>query len=206
MAVPLRVGLTGGIGSGKSTVAQMLVELGAHLVDTDAISRQLTADGGAALLAIQQTFGDAVFDGAGHLNRAALRELVFRDDGQRRRLESLLHPLIGEQAQQQAAAGLLNGAPMIVFDVPLLAESAHWRVRVDRVLVVDCNEATQVQRVLTRPGWSEDAARRVITTQTARATRRAIADAVLFNDGISVDELRAQVHALWAVWKGPQGV
>jgi dephospho-CoA kinase len=147
MAVPLRVGLTGGIGSGKSTVAQMLVSLGAHLVDTDAIARQLTADGGAALPAIQQAFGDAVFGGAGHLNRAALRERVFSNDEQRRRLESLLHPLIGEQAQQQAAVGVLIGAPMIVFDVPLLAESSHWRGRVDRVLVVDCNEATQIQRV-----------------------------------------------------------
>lgn len=206
MVTALRVGLTGGIGSGKSTVAQMLVELGAHLVDTDAISRQLTAQGGAALPAIEQAFGDAVFDDAGHLNRAALRELVFRDDGQRRRLELLLHPLIGEQAQQQAAAGLASGAPMIVFDVPLLAESSHWRARVDRVLVVDCNEATQVQRVATRPGWNEDAARRVMATQTSRATRRAFADAVLFNDGIGIEELRMQVHALWAMWGRPQVV
>ncbi len=200
MAVALRVGLTGGIGSGKSTVAQMLAGLGAHLVDTDAIARQLTADGGAALPAIQQAFGDAVFDGAGHLNRVALRERVFGDDGQRRRLESLLHPLIGEQAQQQAAAGVSSGAPMIVFDVPLLAESSHWRARVDRVLVVDSNEATQIQRVAARPGWSEDAARRVMATQATRAARRAMADAVLFNDDIGIDALQTQVLALWAVW------
>jgi dephospho-CoA kinase len=204
MSVVMRLGLTGGIGSGKSTVAQMMLALGAHLVDTDAISRQLTAPGGAALPAVRAAFGQAVFDPHGSLNRAALREQVFGDDAQRRRLEALLHPLIGQQAQAEAQAGIDAGAMAVVFDVPLLAESSHWRQRVDRVLVVDCCEATQIQRVATRVGWSEDAARRVMATQAPRAARRAIADAVLFNDGLSIDALRLQVCALWAVWSGPQ--
>jgi dephospho-CoA kinase len=204
MSVVMRLGLTGGIGSGKSTVAQMMVELGAHLVDTDAISRQLTAPGGAALPAVRAAFGETVFDTHGELNRAALREQVFGDDAQRRRLEALLHPLIGQQAQAEAQAGIDAGATAIVFDVPLLAESSHWRQRVDRVLVVDCSQATQIQRVAARAGWSEDAARRVMATQASRAARRAIADAVLFNDGLSVDALRLQVRTLWAVWSGPQ--
>jgi dephospho-CoA kinase len=204
MSVVMRLGLTGGIGSGKSTVAQMMVELGAHLVDTDAISRQLTAPGGAALPAVRAAFGEAMFDPHGELNRAALREQVFGDDAQRRRLEALLHPLIGQQAQAEAQAGIDAGAMAVVFDVPLLAESSHWRQRVDRVLVVDCSQATQIQRVAARAGWSEDAARRVMATQAPRAARRAIADAVLFNDGLSIDALRQQVRTLWAVWSGPQ--
>jgi dephospho-CoA kinase len=197
----LRLGLTGGIGSGKSTVAQILVQQGAHLVDTDAIAHALTAPGGRALPALRAAFGDAVFAGDGALDRAALRERVFADPDQRRRLEGVLHPLIGEEAR--LAAGLAGSAPMIVFDVPLLAESAHWRHRVDKVLVVDCSEATQVQRVAARPGWTPDAAERVIAVQAPRAQRRAVADAVIHNDGIGLDGrqgLRAQVLALWAHW------
>jgi dephospho-CoA kinase len=202
----LWVGLTGGIGSGKSTVAQMLVGLGAHLVDTDAIARQLTGAGGAALPAIRHAFGDGVFDAQGQLDRAALRERVFGDEAQRRRLESLLHPLIGAQARAQAEAGQAAGAAMIVFDVPLLTESTHWRDRVDRVLVVDCPEDMQVRRVAARPGWTEAAARRVMATQATRGERRAIADAVLFNDGVDLQALHTQVVALWAVWKATRRI
>jgi dephospho-CoA kinase len=200
MKPALRVGLTGGIGSGKSTVAQMLVDLGAHLVDTDALSRQLTASGGEALPAIRTAFGDGVFDTQGQLDRAVLRERVFGDERQRRRLESVLHPLIAEKVQLQAQAGVAAGAAMIVFDVPLLAESARWRDRVDRVLVVDCSDASQVQRVARRPGWTEDAARQVIATQATREKRRAIADAVLFNDGTDIEAVRSKVRAVWAAW------
>ncbi|MBA4178537.1 MAG: dephospho-CoA kinase [Leptothrix sp. (in: Bacteria)] len=194
------LGLTGGIGSGKSTVAQRLVACGAHLVDTDAIARALTQAGGAAMPALADAFGPAALTVDGALNREHMRQLAFTDAAAKARLEGLLHPLIGDEARRQAAEAA--GQP-VVFDVPLLTESAHWRARVDRVLVVDCSEATQAERVCTRPGWSHDAARRVVAQQAGRAARRAIADAVIFNDGISVQVLDAEVRALWQHWFAP---
>ena len=194
----MQVGLTGGIGSGKSTAASLLVECGAVLVDTDAISRALTARGGAALPALATAFGPQVIGTDGALDRERMRALVFSDPAAKARLEAILHPMIGENARAQAAAA--SGRP-VVFDVPLLAESAHWRARVDRVLVVDCSEDTQVQRVAQRNGWAEDAVRRVIAQQASRARRRAIADAVIFNDGLSLDELGSEVRALWSRWR-----
>jgi dephospho-CoA kinase len=192
-----RIGLTGGIGSGKSTVAGLLVEAGAVLVDTDAIARVLTVAGGAALPALVAEFGVAVVAADGALDRDRMRALAFADTGAKSRLEAVLHPLIGAEAQRQAQAA---GAHPVVFDVPLLAESRHWRERVERVLVVDCTEATQCARVVQRPGWNEPTARRVIAQQAPRAARRAIADAVIFNDGLSLDELGAEVRALWRLW------
>jgi len=194
----LRIGLTGGIGSGKSTVAGAFAARGARVVDTDAISRSLTAPGGAALPAIATLFGTAMIAADGALDRARMRTLVFNDPGAKQRLENLLHPLIGEHTQAQAA--LARPGQTVVFDVPLLTESAHWRGRVDRILVVDCAEATQVQRVMQRSGWSEAEVQRVIAQQASRAQRRAIADAVILNDGISLAELDAQVGRLWQDW------
>ncbi|MCC6854255.1 MAG: dephospho-CoA kinase [Rubrivivax sp.] len=193
----LRIGLTGGIGSGKSTVAALLAARGLHLVDTDALARELTQAGGAGIAPIAAAFGAGVIDAAGALDREAMRALAFADAGAKARLEAILHPLIGEQAGARAAAA--GGAP-VVFDVPLLAESNRWRARVDRVLVVDCGEAAQIARVAARPGWSEDAARRVIVQQASRARRRAIADAVIHNDGITLAALAAEVAALLALW------
>jgi dephospho-CoA kinase len=193
----MRIGLTGGIGSGKSTVAAMLVECGAVLVDADAISRSLTATGGAALPALVHEFGAQIIGTDGALDRERMRALAFSDAGAKARLEALLHPKIGLLTQAQAAAA---GTRPVVFDVPLLAESRDWRARVDRVLVVDCSEATQVRRVSQRQGWTEDAVQRVIAQQAPRSLRRSIADAVIFNDGLSLDELRAEVYALWALW------
>jgi dephospho-CoA kinase len=195
-----RIGLTGGIGSGKSTVARSLVEAGAVLVDTDAIARSLTAAGGAALPALAAEFGGSIVAGDGGLDRDRMRSLAFADPLAKSQLEAVLHPLIGAEALRQAQAA---GARPVVFDVPLLAESGHWRQRVERVLVVDCLEATQVARVVQRSGWSEDAVRRVIVQQASRAARRAIADAVIFNDGLTADELAAEVRALWALWNNP---
>ena len=129
-----RLGLTGGIGSGKSTVAAMLQALGAHLVDTDAIARALTAPGGAAMPALREAFGAEAVAPDGSLARAHMRERVFADAQAKLRLEAILHPLIGEIALAEAAAAT---GRTVVFDVPLLVESAHWRARVDRVLVVD---------------------------------------------------------------------
>ena len=193
------IGLTGGIGSGKSTVAQMLVACGAHLVDTDAIARRLTRAGGAAMPALAAEFGPAAVAGDGALDREHMRRLAFADVGAKTRLEAVLHPLIGEQARLEATQS--NGKP-VVYDVPLLAESRHWRARVERVLVVDCDEATQVARVAQRPGWREDTARTVLALQAGRAARRAIADAVIHNDGLSLAQLEAEVRSLWALWCG----
>jgi dephospho-CoA kinase len=193
-----RIGLTGGIGSGKSTVAALLAEAGAVIVDTDAIARALTAPGGAALPRLAQVFGPRILDAHGALDRAHMRDLAFSDPTARQRLEQVLHPLIGEEARAQADAA---GGHPVVFDVPLLAESGHWRARVQRVLVVDCEEATQVQRVMARSGWEREVVLRVMAQQSTRVRRRVIADAVIFNEGLTREALREQVQALWAYWQ-----
>jgi dephospho-CoA kinase len=188
--------LTGGIGSGKSTVAAMLAGHGAHVIDLDTIAHELTAPGGAALPALREAFGAAMFDAAGVLDRTRLRDTVFADPAAKTRLEAILHPMIRTQALRQA--GLHNGVTLV--DVPLLAESPGWRAHAERVLVVDCGEETQVARVAQRPGWDEAIARRVIAQQASRAQRRALADAVIVNDGIDKPQLAAEVAALWRYW------
>lgn len=198
--MPLQIGLTGGIGSGKSTVASLWVDLGAELIDTDAIARSLTLPGGAAMAALQAEFGDACIDRTGALDRAAMRELVFADAGAKARLEAILHPLIGQQAQAQAAS---SSRSVLVFDVPLLGKRSHWRQRTARVLVVDCSTATQVERVCRRPGWTEASARQVVQQQASREHRRSLADAVIHNDGISLASLTEQVQTLWKLWVSP---
>ena len=194
---PRAIGLTGGIGSGKSTVAAMLVDCGAHLVDTDAIALALTLPGGAAVPALRAEFGAAAITADGALDRAHMRTLVFADTAAKAQLEAILHPLIGQEAQRQA---LLAGERVVLYDVPLLTASSHWRVRVARVLVVDCSAAAQVARVTQRPGWTEAAARSVIAQQATRAARRAMADAVIHNDGLTLDQLQQQVRTLWSLW------
>ena len=194
---PLHLGLTGGIGSGKSTVAAMLVACGAVLVDTDAIAHALTASCGAALPALANEFGAGIIAADGSMDRGRMRELAFGDPSARHRLEAILHPMIGTEATRQA--GLADARP-VVFDVPLLAASSHWRQRVGRVLVVDCLETTQVQRVTQRSGWSEEQVIRVIAQQSTRPARRAIADAVIFNDGLSQAALQDEVRVLWNLW------
>lgn len=198
---PLHIGLTGGIGSGKSTAAQTLVELGAALVDTDAIARRLTAPRGVALPAIAQAFGPELVSDQGGLDRDRMRALAFSDPSARRRLEAILHPLIGDTARAEATGAAQAGAAAVVFDVPLLAESIHWRGRVDRVLVVDCEEATQISRVMARNGWAEETVLRVIAQQASRPLRRSIADAVIFNDSLSRQALRDEVLSLWRHWR-----
>ena len=196
----LRIGLTGGIGCGKSTVARIAVDLGATLVDTDAIARSLTAAGGAAMPALIEAFGEGIASADGALSREAMRDRAFSDPQAKARLEAVLHPLIGSEAMRQADDAQQRGCTALVFDVPLLTESSHWRARVDRVLVVDCEESTQVARVMQRPGWTAEAARRVIDSQASRAARRAIADAVIYNDDITLDQLTSAVQSLWARW------
>jgi len=194
----LRIGLTGGIGSGKSTVARRFVALGALVVDTDALAHALTAPGGAAIDAIAAAFGADMIGADGAMDRAKMRALAFGQPAQRQRLEAILHPMIGAATRAQAA--LAQAGQAVVFDVPLLAESAAWRARVDRVAIVDCTPATQVARVVQRSGWSADAVERTIAQQATRAQRRAIADAVIFNEALTLAQLEAEVDALWAAW------
>lgn len=199
MAPPLRIGLTGGIGSGKSTVAGMLARCGAAVIDTDAIARRLCVAEGAAMPALRAAFGDAIVALDGALDRSAMRALAFSDPAAKIRLEAVLHPLIAAEVSREAAAAANTRA--LVFDVPLLAESRYWREQVDRVLVIDCCPVTQVARVVLRSGWTRDSAVRVIAAQAPRAARRAIADAVIFNDGVNLAALNAAVESLWRQWQ-----
>ena len=196
-----RIGLTGGIGSGKSTVAALLVAEGAVLVDTDAIARRIAQAGGIAMPAIEAAFGRAVIGPDGGLDRAGMRQLVFADSSARKRLESILHPLIGAETERLAAAAGRDAT--VVFDVPLLVESGRWRANVDRVLVVDATEETQLRRVMARSGWTAEAVSAVIAQQAPRALRRAAADAVIFNESLSLEELGREVRSLWRLWAPP---
>ena len=188
-----RIGLTGGIGSGKSTVARVLRQLGAAVVDADAISRQLTAVGGGAIAAISRQLGSDLIGPDGAMSREAVRALVFREPGARLQLEAIVHPLINEETARQDAAAVASGKRCVVYDIPLLVESPRWRGRLDRVLVVDCLPSTQIDRVmareLTRPGWSRSAVEQVMAVQASRAQRLAAADICVYNDGVSLDGL-----------------
>jgi len=189
------VGLTGGIGSGKSAAADEFAALGATVVDTDVIAHELTAKGGAAIGPIEQSFGAAfVVDGA--LDRKRMREHVFADPAAKKKLEQLLHPMIREEsARRIAVASEKNEGPYVVLVVPLLIESPDYRSRVKRVLVVDAPEETQVERVRSRSGLSADEVRAIMRTQVPRAERLAAADDVIDNGGAR-DALRKQVAAL----------
>jgi dephospho-CoA kinase len=179
----LRVGLTGGIGSGKSTVAGLLADCGAAIVDADAISRQTTAVGGAAISLIARHFGADMVTDQGAMDRDRMRALVFSDPEAKRRLEAIIHPLVGAETARQAAQADQAGCRCIVFDVPLLVESGRWRQQVDRVLVVDCGEETQVSRVMARNGWTRAQVVKVMDGQAGRRQRLAAADVCIANDG-----------------------
>ena len=194
----LRIGLSGGIGSGKSTVARRFAALGALVVDTDAVAHALTAPGGAALPAIAAAFGADMIAADGAMDRAKMRALVFSQPAERLRLEAILHPMIG--AATRARASRAGAGQAIVVDVPLLTESGTWRARVDRVVIVDCSAATQVARVVERSGWTADAVERTIAQQATRAQRRAIADAVIVNETLTLAQLEHEVDVLWAAW------
>ena len=190
------VGLTGGIGCGKTTVADMFGALGASLVDTDAIAHALTAPHGSAMPAILAEFGEDFATPQGALDRAKMRELVFTDPGARARLEAILHPRIREAT---AAAAALATGPYIIFVVPLLIESGTWRERVTRILAIDCSEATQVARVMARNNLSESQVRAIMAAQVTREQRLANADDVVLNDD-GIDALRPQVERLHAFY------
>lgn len=178
--MPYVVGLTGGIGSGKSTVADLFVARGAALVDTDAIAHELTGPHGAAMAAISEAFGPAVVDARGALDRAAMRRQVFADATARQRLEAILHPLIRAESDRRCQAAR---APYVILAVPLLVESGSYRERVQRVLVVDCPEAVQVARVMARNGLGEAEVQAILAAQASRQQRLAVADDVVDNGG-----------------------
>jgi dephospho-CoA kinase len=189
----VRVGLTGGIGSGKSTVLQMLADRGASVIDADAISRATTAAGGSAIAAIRQAFGHEFIASDGALDRERMRAHAYSQPDARRQLEAIIHPLVGAESARQVQAALAAGAKCIVFDIPLLVESGRWRSQVDRVVVVDCTAATQVARVVARSALDAAQVEAIIAAQAPRGLRLAAADVVIFNDGLSLGELQAEV-------------
>jgi len=192
----LRLGLTGGIGSGKSTVAGMLAGRGAAIIDADAISRQTTAAGGQAIAAIAQTFGPEYITPEGALDRERMRALAFSDPSSRRRLEQIVHPLVGQETRRRSLAAIDAGHRCVVFDIPLLVESAHWRRQVDQVLVVDCRPQTQIERVSLRNGLGREEIERILASQSSRSARLRAADHVLCNDGLTLPELERLVQQL----------
>jgi dephospho-CoA kinase len=197
---PLRLGLTGGIGSGKSTVAQLLMKFwpeDAMLIDADAISRSSTAAGGAAMPLIAQQFGADMVDATGALNRALMRDRVFKDAKAKQQLEAIIHPLVAQAIAAQYDHALAQQHSLCVFDIPLLVESgARWRGQLDLVLVVDCEPATQMERVQRRDGLSPDAIQRVIAHQASRSQRLVAADLVLVNEGQDLQALGEKIRSL----------
>ncbi|HEY1229057.1 MAG TPA: dephospho-CoA kinase [Ramlibacter sp.] len=190
----MRVGLTGGIGSGKSTVLEMLRQLGAATIDADAISRATTAAGGAAIPAIAQAFGPEFITPDGALDRERMRVHVYAHPQARQTLEAIIHPLVGAESDRQVQQATAQGTRCIVFDIPLLVESGRWRAQVDRVLVVDCLPATQIARVAARSGLSTAQVEAIMAAQAPRGLRLQAADAVIFNEGLSLPQLQAQVR------------
>lgn len=186
-------GLTGGIGCGKTTVANMLAEFGAHVIDTDLIARQLTAPGGTGIAPIEAAFGTGMISLDGSMNRTAMRELVFRAPEAKKRLEDILHPLIA-----QSVSDAIASAPgcALILDIPLLVESPRWRNRLSSVIVVDCPVNIQVERVARRNGWPMETIMSIIHSQTTRSNRLDAADAVVFNHNLSLDNLREEVRSL----------
>ena len=189
-----RIGLTGGIGSGKSTVLAMLQDLGAVAVDADAISRATTAAGGAAIPRIREVFGPDFVTADGALDRDRMRERAYAQPEARRELEQIIHPLVGQEVARQVDVALAAGARCIVYDIPLLVESGRWRHQLDRVLVVDCEPETQVARVAARSGLAPDEVRAIIAAQAPRALRLAAADLVICNEGLTLEALQNEVE------------
>jgi dephospho-CoA kinase len=193
---PFAIGLTGGIGSGKSTVADMFAARGATIVDTDLIAHSMTAPNGPAMPAIVAEFGPEFADANGAMDRARMRQLVFSDAGAKARLEAILHPRIRDAA---LVAGAAASGSYVIYAVPLLIESGTWRARVARLLAVDCPEQVQVARVMARNGLPEAQVRAIMAAQVSRAERLAAADDVIVNNA-GIDTLAAQVDRLHALY------
>ena len=189
----LRVGLTGGIGSGKSTVLQMFAALGAAVIDADAISRSVTAIGGVAIPELSRQFGERFITADGAMDRALMREHAYADPDARQSLEAIIHPLVGAESARQVQAALDGGNRCLVFDIPLLVESGRWRQQVDQVVVVDCTVPTQIARVVARSALTPAQVEAIIAAQAPRLQRLAAADVVICNEGLTLDQLRAEV-------------
>ena len=198
-----RIGLTGGIGSGKSTAAKVLAQLGAAVIDADAWARSVTAPGGTAIAPLRAAFGEAVLDAQGGLNRQRMRELAFSDPQVKTQLEAIVHPLVKQAIDQQAQSALAAGARVLVFDIPLLVESGRWRSQVDGVLVIDCSNDTQIARVQARNGWPREQILAIIQAQATREQRQAAADWLILNDGLGLDAFEAEVAQLAQQWGLP---
>jgi dephospho-CoA kinase len=189
----LRIGLTGGIGSGKSTVLRMLEAHGAAPIDADAISRAATAAGGPAIEAIARRFGPQFITPEGALDRDKMRQHAYAHPAARRQLEEIVHPLVGQEIARQVDAALASGHRCIVFDIPLLVESGRWRGQLDRVLVIDCTPDVQLARVVARSGLSPEQVQAVIAAQAPRSLRLAAADLVICNEALTLDGLAGEV-------------
>ena len=187
------VGLTGGIGSGKSTIADLFASHGVAVVDTDVIAHRVTAPNGLAMPSIERVFGPAFVAPNGSLDRAKMRALVFSDDTAKARLEAITHPLIRSETEREREAAQ---GPYVIIVVPLLVESGTWKSRVDRVLVVDCAIETQIERVMCRNGFSREQVLAIIARQATREARLAAADDIIVNDRTPLEGLAREVHAL----------
>ncbi|RFC33222.1 MAG: dephospho-CoA kinase [Candidatus Nitrotoga sp. SPKER] len=193
-----RVGLTGGIGSGKSTVASLFKDCGVLVIDSDVISHQITQSGGIAIAAIRTTFGDDYIDASGALNRVLMRQLIFSDPAAKVNLEAILHPLIRTQILAQIDDATINStlaSSYLLLVIPLLFETLNYRELVQRTLVVDCTETTQVARTMQRSGLNEQTVRTIMAAQITRAERLRLADEIIHNDG-NLDTLRQQIAKL----------
>ena len=197
----IHIGVTGGIGSGKSAFCDMLARRGAAVIDADAISHAVTATGGEAITLIRASFGAEFITAEGALDRTRMRTLAFADDSARARLEAIIHPLVGQAVARASQAALQAGKRLIVHDIPLLTESGRWAPRLDAVVVIDCLEETQVRRVMERNQFAAETVRAIMARQSSRTARLAAADCVVFNDGITLDELHTKAHQI-AAWFG----
>jgi dephospho-CoA kinase len=190
-----RIGLTGGIGSGKSTFGAMLVARGFALIDADAVSRELTGGGGLAIAKVREAFGDSSIALDGSMDRNQMRTLVFSQPEAKARLEAILHPLVRASIAEKITAIKDKGEPLAILDIPLLVESSQWQGQLDGIIVVDCSEARQLSRVMARNGWTQAQTKAVMAAQASRQERLAVANWVIDNDSDDLSALQKQADA-----------